>query len=294
MSNAIAIGRACALRHIRIALLALATTLACAVPSVAQTFPALSGRVVDDAGILSRATRTELIGRLAALEAQNTDQLVVATVTSLDGLSIEDYAVKLFRHWQLGQKDKNNGVLLLVAPNERKVRIEVGYGLEGTLTDAVSKLIITESIIPHFAAKDMPAGVVQGVDDLISVLSDDAAGWQRRAAVAPTRPNSSVHVVELPPALGWVFLVLIYGIGGLMAALAVFAIGFGIVNAVVSLLVAIHVLPDRKHRRGGWKWVSAVESVGGSGSSGSRSSGSSDSFSGGGGSSGGGGASGSW
>jgi uncharacterized protein len=285
------------LQQIRLALFALVAALMVAAPAAAQTFPALSGRVVDQAGILSQSTRSSLVGQLAALEAQTTDQLVVATVSSLEGLSIEDYANRLFRHWQLGQRDKNNGVLLLVAPNERKVRIEVGYGLEGMLTDAVSKLIITESIIPHFAAKDMPAGVVQGVDDLVSVLGGDAASWQRRAAAAPARANSHVHdmgTIELPPAVGWVIAVLIFGIGALMVGFAVFAIGFGIMNFVVSLLVAIHVLPDRKHRRGGWKWVTAVENVGSRGSSGSSSSGSSDSFSGGGGSSGGGGASGSW
>jgi uncharacterized protein len=281
------------LRHIRIALLVAFAALTYAVPTWAQTFPALSGRVVDQAGILSRATRTELTGRLAALEAQNTDQLVVATVSSLEGFSIEDYANRLFRHWQLGQKDKNNGVLLLVAPNERKVRIEVGYGLEGTLTDAVSKLIISESIIPHFAAKDMPAGVVQGVDDLVSVLGGDTAVWQRRAAASTSPASSNVHVVNLPPAIGYVLLIVIYGVGALMFGFMAYAIGFGIFRAVISFLVLIHVLPDRKHRRGSYKWVTAVESVG-SGSSGSGSSSSSDSFSGGGGSSGGGGASGSW
>ena len=156
------------LRHLSIALLALAAIGAAAAPATAQTFPALTGRVVDAAGILDQSTRSALVGRLAALEAQNTDQVVVATVASLEGYAVEDYANRLFRQWGLGQKDKNNGVLLLVAPSERKVRIEVGYGLEGTLTDAVASLIISQSIVPHFRSNDMRGGVVQGVDDIVS------------------------------------------------------------------------------------------------------------------------------
>ena len=106
----------------------------------ALTFPTLTGRVVDEANILDPATqRAALTQKLADLEAKSTDQVVVVTLKSLQGTSIEDYGYQLGRHWQIGQKDKNNGVLLIVAPNERKVRIEVGYGLEGTLTDLVSQ-----------------------------------------------------------------------------------------------------------------------------------------------------------
>src|SRR5262245_21406910 len=115
-------------------------------PANALDFPALTGRVVDEASILDRAQIDELTGKLVALETKTTDQLVVATVRSLRGTSVEDYGNRLFREWKLGQKDKNNGVLLLVAPNEHKVRIEVGYGLEGTLTDAISRFIIETSI----------------------------------------------------------------------------------------------------------------------------------------------------
>ena len=108
-------------------------------PALALVFPALTGRVVDEANILNEATRATLTQKLADLEAKTTDQLVVATLKSLQGTSIEDFGYQLGRHWRIGQKDKNNGVLLIVAPNERKVRIEVGYGLEGTLTDAVAQ-----------------------------------------------------------------------------------------------------------------------------------------------------------
>src|SRR6202030_1156708 len=118
------------------------------------SFPALTGRVVDEAGLMDAATRTALIEQLAGLEQKTTDQLVVVTLKSLQGTSIEDYGYQLGRHWQIGQKDNNNGVLLIVAPNERKVRIEVGYGLEGTLTDAVSRLIIANAIAPRFREND--------------------------------------------------------------------------------------------------------------------------------------------
>ena len=105
-------------------------------PRAGDTFPTLSGRVVDEANILDASTRAALTEKLAALEAKTTDQLVVVTLKSLQGTSIEDFGYQLGRHWKVGQQGKNNGVLLIVAPSERKVRIEVGYGLEGTLTDA--------------------------------------------------------------------------------------------------------------------------------------------------------------
>jgi uncharacterized protein len=151
-------------------------------PALALTFPALTGRVVDDANILDPATRAALTQRLADLEAKSTDQLVVVTLKSLQGTSIDDYGYQLGRHWQIGQKDKNNGVLLIVAPNERKVRVEVGYGLEGTLTDLISRFIIDNSILPRFRANDFSGGITRGVDDIIQVLTGDAEEWKQRAA----------------------------------------------------------------------------------------------------------------
>jgi uncharacterized protein len=139
----------------------------------ALTFPALTGRVVDEAGILDPATKAALEQKLADFETKTTGQLVVVTLKSLQGTSIEDYGYQLGRHWQIGQKGKNSGAILIVAPNERKVRIEVGYGLEGTLTDAVSKLIIENSIIPRLRANDFAGGVGRGVDDIIQAVSGD-------------------------------------------------------------------------------------------------------------------------
>ena len=128
-----------------------------------------------------RAARIE--PKLADLETKSGIQLVVATVTSLEGQEIEPYANELFRTWKLGEKAKNNGVLLLVAPNERRVRIEVGYGLEGTLTDALSKVIITNAIAPRFKTGDFGGGISRGVDDIITVLTTDASEWQQRPSL---------------------------------------------------------------------------------------------------------------
>ncbi len=156
-----------------------------AVAAAAQqgpTFPKLTGRVVDDANILDAAVRAKLTEKLAALEAKTTTQLVVVTLPSLQGYDIADYGTRLGRAWGIGQKGSNNGALLIVAPNERAVRIEVGYGLEGHLTDAVSRLIIENAILPRFRAGDFPGGIERGTDDIIQVLSGDAAAFKQRAA----------------------------------------------------------------------------------------------------------------
>jgi uncharacterized protein len=144
----------------------------------AANFPALSGRVVDAANILSPVTDADLERKLADLEQKSGIQLVVATVPSLEGEEIEPYANELFRFWKLGETKKNNGALLLIAPKERRMRIEVGYGLEGTLTDAVSSLIIANAIAPRFKAGDFNGGVTRGVDDIITTLTTDSAEWK--------------------------------------------------------------------------------------------------------------------
>src|SRR3984957_11921456 len=156
---------------------ALAALLWAGLAALAVTYPALSGRIVDQANIIPAATSAPTEPKLADLESKSGIQLVVATVTSLEGEEIEPYANELFRTWKLGEKTKNNGVLLLVAPTEHRVRIEVGYGLEGTLTDALSKVIITNAIAPRFKAGDFGDGVSRGVDDIITVLTTDASEW---------------------------------------------------------------------------------------------------------------------
>jgi uncharacterized protein len=239
--------------------------LLAAVPAVALVLPALNGRVVDEANILDPATRAALTQKLAELEAKTTDQLVVVTLRSLQGTSIEDFGVELGRQWRIGQRDKNNGVLLIVAPSERKVRIEVGYGLEGMLTDAVSKLIIENAIVPRFRANDIPGGITRGVDDIVSVLTGDAEEWKQRAAKRPD------------PATPWGTILI------LILVLGVFWLVF------IKIVGAIPASPNSRRRRRGSPWSSG--SPWWSGSSGGFSGGG---FSGGGGSFGGGGSSGSW
>ena len=163
-----------------------------AAPALAQTgptFPPLSGRVVDNGDLISDAKEQALAEKLAALERDTTDQLVVVTVPDLQGYEIEDYGYQLGRAWRIGQADKNNGVLLIVAPRERKVRIEVGYGLEGVLTDALSALIIQNEILPSFKEGFYERGIEQGVDAIDQQLRLDPAEAQARAAAAE-RPKS--------------------------------------------------------------------------------------------------------
>ena len=159
--------------------------------SFALNFPTLTGRIVDQANIIQPATRVALENKLAELEGKSGIQLVVATVNSLEGQDIEPYANELFRNWKLGEKEKNNGVLLLVAPNERRVRIEVGYGLEKTLTDALSKVIITNAITPRFKAGDFSGGISRGVDDIITVLTTDASEWEQRPSLRLDRDQQT-------------------------------------------------------------------------------------------------------
>lgn len=229
--------------------------------ALAVNYPALTGRIVDQANIIPADTRNAVESKLADLEAKSGIQLVVATVTSLEGQEIEPYANELFRNWKLGEKEKNNGVLLLVAPNEHRVRIEVGYGLEGTLTDALSKVIITNAMTPHFKSGDFGGGIARGVDDIITVLSTDAAEWQQR-------PSLRLDNVQRSDPTNLILIAVLIVIG----ALSIVSSGFRwfLLNLALDILL----------------------NSGGSSSSGSSSSG--GGFSGGGGSSGGGGASGSW
>jgi uncharacterized protein len=231
----------------------------------APTFPTLTGRVVDEAGILPADVEARLDAKLKALEDKTTDQLVVATVKSLQGYEIQDYGVQLGRAWAIGQKGKNNGVVLLIAPNERKVGFEVGYGLEGDLTDALTQVIIQNAILPRFRADDMAGGIERGVDDTIQVLTGDAVEIQK---LAEKRPADN----------------------GFWTSIIPFLIFFAIIIIINSM--------RRRGRRGGgllgailasqvWNSRSSGGSSWGGGSSGGG-------FSGGGGSFGGGGSSGSW
>ena len=176
----------------------------------APPMPSLTGRVVDDANLLDAATRAQLVTDLTALEEKSTDQLVVVTLPTLHGYAIEDYGNRLGRHWQIGQKGKDNGALLIVAPNERKVRIEVGRGLEGELTDAMSRIIIENAILPRFRRGDFQGGIVAGVRDITDVVTGNAEGVKERAKGARrTAPPDYEGYIIIAVWLG-IFILVIY------------------------------------------------------------------------------------
>ena len=265
-----------------LALFALAT------PTAAQTFPPLSGRVVDQAHLLTPAQVQDLTSKSEALEAQSGRQLVVATVNSLEGYPIEDYGYRLGRAWGIGQKGKDNGVILLVAPNEHKVRIEVGYGSTAYLTDAMSGLIIREDILPHFkqSPPDYGGGIEAGADALVKQLSlppDEAA---KNVAAATQTQQRRQHSGGSPlPGIFWLMV-----IG--FVVLSHFRRGVGRRyrgrRGGISPWVMLWGLNTLSNSgRGGWGGGSSWGSGGWGGGGGGG-------FSGGGGSFGGGGASGSW
>ena len=179
----------------------LAMALALWVPplAAAPVFPELTGRVVDDANLLSYPEEVAITADLKALEDKSSDQVVVVTLPSLQGYSIEDFGYQLGRHWGIGTERFDNGVILLVAPNERKVRIEVGRGLEGTLTDALSKIVIENAILPRFREGDFAAGIKDGVRDIILVLTGDAAEVEQRGKARQDADNDT---------LDWVLVIL--------------------------------------------------------------------------------------
>jgi uncharacterized protein len=256
------------------ALVWLACALAAgALRAEALVFPELTGHVVDQAGLLSADARQSLEQKLADLEQKSGIQFVVATVNSLQGQEVEPYANELFRHWALGEKTKNNGVLLLVAPKEKKIRIEVGYGLEGTLTDALSKIVIVNAIAPRFKTGDFAGGVTRGVDDVITILTTDSSEWTKKQHVRPDHPETTFDAILPFLIVALVIFIIWRSSGG----------GGG----------------GGRGRRGGGPFIILPGpgwSGGSSGgfSSGGFSGGDGGGFSGGGGSSGGGGASGDW
>jgi uncharacterized protein len=235
----------------------------------APTFPQLTGRVVDDAHVLSPRTVSDLTAKLADLETKTGRQVVVVTLPSLQGYDIQDYGYQLGRAWQVGQKGQNNGVVFIVAPSEHKVRIEVGYGLEPVLTDAMSTLILQEQVLPRFRTGDVEGGVVAGTNAIIQQLSLDPASATANAqkATQATRPHG---------------------------------VPFGAIFGLIVLFIVFSSLFRRHWGGGGMGWwlpmmvLSSGSRGGGWGGGGWSGGGGGGGFSGGGGSFGGGGASGSW
>jgi uncharacterized protein len=239
--------------------------------AAALKFPTLTGRVVDDAHILSPQIQADLTQKLANLETQTHHQVVVATVSSLQGDEIEDYGYQLGRAWGIGQKGVNDGVLLIVAPAEHKVRIEIGYGLEGVMTDALSSVIIQTRILPKFKAGDIPGGVVDGTDAIIAQLAlpDDQA--RANIAAAAAQPVQRAHRGSPISGIPVLFIIL-------FIFLMIRGAGRGGLGGALPWLL----LGSMSGGRGGG-WGGGNDSGGGGGG-----------FSGGGGGFGGGGASGGW
>jgi uncharacterized protein len=297
--------------------------------AAAVDVPYMSGRVVDNAEILSPAARRDIDAKLAAHEAKTTDQIAVLTVPSLQGESVEQFATAVFDVWKLGRSNRDNGVLVLVCPPERRLRIEVGYGLEGTLTDVGASRIIRNVITPRFKDNDFDRGLAEGVDAIVGTLEGTSAPVSGSAAPLPAKANTlEVDVPDMPwtqrlligafifgmlgiftivgvmtPGIGWflylflipfwaMFPMVVVGSRGALGLLAVYLVGYPVAKLVVKRQPWYATAAKQLRSKGS-------ATIGGftvsTGSSGYSSGGSSDSGGGGGGgSSGGGGASGGW
>ena len=281
-------------------LLLLFLALAAAAPAAAQTFPELTGRVVDTAELLRPDEEQALAGRLEALEQAAGRQLVVVTVPSLEGYPIEDYGYRLGRHWGIGQSDANNGALLIVAPSERRVRIEVGYGLEGIMTDALASGIVNNDILPRFRANDYSGGIMAGADAIIAQFqapSEEAEARiaAARAAEAADRDRGDGSMLPIFIWIGVVGLVLFALASRAAKGRSYRSTGDGL--GWIILWEILEEVSRNSDSSSDSSWSSGGSSWGGSswgGGGGGWSGGSSGGFSGGGGSFGGGGASGGW
>jgi uncharacterized protein len=267
--------------------------------------PPLTGRVVDQTGTLSSDEIASLTQKLKDFEARKGSQIAVLIVPTTAPEEIEQYSIRVAEAWKIGRKKVDDGAILLVAKNDRKLRIEVGYGLEGALTDLTTKRIIDEIITPRFRSGDFAGGISAGVDRIIGVIDGEPlpapqASPQRGSTgdfSGLLNPFVIVGAVVAGAVLRGIFGRLIGSIatGGLIAVLAWFIVGSLIVALVAGLIASVFTMVSDGlgspglGRTGGWSGGS-----GGGSYSGGSSSSDSGSFSGGGGSFGGGGASGSW
>jgi len=209
--------------------LALLVVCAAVASASAADIPFLTGRVVDGANILSAETRARLTAELKAHEDTTTNQIVVLTVPTIQPDSIEDYAVKVFESWKLGQKGKDNGVLVVVVPNDHKMRIEVGYGLEPTLPDGRAGEIIRNVMTPRFKKNDYDSGVEEGVKAIIGQLEGTGTIPSAPAGASSSGSRPTVHFDG--PDLAWPERILmgafIFGIIGLFTVMGVLTPGVG-------------------------------------------------------------------
>lgn len=264
----------------------------------APEFPALTGRVVDNAGLLPESDERALDTLLAQHERETSNQVVVVTVEDLQGYVIEDFGYRLGREWGIGQAERDNGALLIVAPKVRKVRIEVGYGLEGALTDAVSHNIIQTVMLPRFRQNDYAGGIRAGVDAMLAAIAGTYEPLPEERGGERDRGGNFFSLVILGILAGQFFVGafrsrlaaagVLGGAAGLLVGLLL-SVGFGLLAAVLVALFQYFIGggggggPGSGTRRGGYYG-------GGFGGGGFGGGG----FGGGGGGFGGGGASGGW
>ncbi|MBI3875750.1 MAG: TPM domain-containing protein [Verrucomicrobia bacterium] len=227
----------------------------------------------DYAGVVPTLAARQLNEKLAAFERDTSSQIVVAVFSKMESRSsLEDYTIRIAKSWQVGQKDKRNGAVLFVFINERKLRIEVGYGLEGVLPDAICKRIISDAITPRFRNGDYAGGLAAGVDAMIAAAKGEYKGTGRTAAERGNQVSGRVPIL----VIGAIFLIFIAIVGAINRATR---------GSLYS---------RRGYRRSTTSWLSSGWGSGGGSWSSGSSSGGGSSFSGGGGDFGGGGASGSW
>jgi len=277
-----------------------------AMPVAALDAPRLKGHVNDYAGMLSPASQRQLEALLTDFEQKESTQIVLLTVPSLRGDSLEDFSIRVAEAWKIGQAEADNGAILLIAKADRKIRIEVGYGLEGRLTDLISGRIIRNVIAPHFRKGAFEQGIAAGISAMI-----DAVRGEFSADESTPRPRSKQTGIPFLPLLAIFFLLNALGrasrpigvvAGGVLAPIAgglffglgpLFLLALIPLGAVAGLLVSLIGGPLTMghagiRRGGGGYWG------GGVGGGGGFSSGGFGGFSGGGGGFGGGGASGGW
>jgi len=262
------------------------TLLCCANLSYAQEsdFPALTGRVVDLANLLDAEKEASITATLAAHEDETGNQIVIVTTPDLKGYGITDYANRLGRHWEIGTSENDNGVLLVVAQTEKKVRIEVGYGLEGALTDSLSSVIIQREILPSFRKNDYPSGIQNGVNAILQAVEGEytapAEGEKKMDNFSKKYGNYVplifIGMVGVPELLRRRGLrrasnaAFPAGFSGLFGTLAFNSLLLGI-GAAIAVFIFIYLMSDGKGGKGGKSGRKGEDRIGfgGGGASGS-------------------------
>ncbi len=276
----------------------------CGTSAMAADIPALKGRVNDYGNMLSAATKKSLEQKLEALETSDSSQIVVLTISSLQGDSLSDYSMRVVESWKIGQQEFDNGALLLISKGDRKIRIEVGYGLEGVLTDLLSGRIINSIITPAFKGGNFDKGIANGVDAMISTVkgeftADDLPKSSRNDKTADPGGVIAIlifsfiflsRVSSTHSALAMFFGAVIVPLIGIIMGVgsALMLVGLAVIGAILGLIVGYFSPPASGGGSGGHSSGGMWTGTGGS------SGGGFGGFSGGGGSFGGGGASGGW